>query len=78
MIKNDVASDKFMQDLYAAYAVEDLTKFKQTCVRAVEQLSGNEGKKAGFINDLNRLNSKDRIISKVTNFVLAGQGLKTL
>ncbi len=78
MIKNDIATEAFMTNLYAAYAVESVPQFKATCVEAVNSLAGNAGKKAGFISDLNRLNSKDRMVKKVTDFVMAGQGFKVL
>lgn len=78
MIKNDVATEKFMSDLFAKYAVQDVNQFRYTCSEVVSQLAGNEGKKIGFIQDLKNVRSKDRMITKVTNFILAGQGLKVV
>jgi len=65
-----------ISSFYDRYAKEDVVAFKQTCIEAIEQSSGKKETKMRFVNEVRRLSSKDRMLSVVTNYWLAGQGLK--
>ena len=77
-IKNDPANNDFMADLYARYAKEDLNTFRESCMAVVDQLHGKKDKRELFKADLRKLNSKDKMVTKITNFILAGQGLAVI
>lgn len=61
---------------YDRYNTEDVATFKATCIEAIEQSSGKKETKMRFVNTLQQCRSKDKMLSVVTNYWLAGQGLK--
>lgn len=61
---------------YDRYAVEDTVTFKNTCVEAIMQSSGKKETKARFVMTLQQCRTKDKMLSVVSNYWLAGQGLK--
>lgn len=61
---------------YARYDVEDTVTFKNTCIEAIMQSSGKKETKARFAMTLQQCRSKDKMLSVVTNYWLAGNGLK--
>lgn len=74
----DVATDAFMQNIYTAYATMNVGDFRNFCNTSILSLSGDMGKKQGFIHDLKSVNSKDRMVKKITDFVMSGWGLKVI
>lgn len=62
--------------LYEAYREQDVRQFKETCIAAIQGSSGKMTTKMRFVNELRRVSSKERMLTVVNNFWLAGQGLK--
>lgn len=78
MIRNDPATDSLFKDMYAAYSVKTLKGFQEYCGWIVDRLHGKADKLAAFKREIMSCPSKDRIVTKMTNFLLAGQNLKVL
>ena len=62
--------------LYEAYRVQDVATFKQTCIEVIQGSSGKKETKARFVTEIMGTRSKERMLTVVNNFWLAGQGLK--
>lgn len=77
-IKNDPATDSAIQKLYSLYASENLESFRQSCINMIDSLHGKKEKLDTFKRDLATVKNKDRLVSKTTNIILAGQGLKVI
>ncbi len=77
-MKNDVATNDFMTTIYESYAKASLNEFRDVCIAAIEKLHGTKVKKDSIIRELMKLTNKDRMVTKVTNFIFAGQGLKVI
>lgn len=77
-MKNDVATNDFMTTIYDSYAKASLNEFRDICIEAINNLRGTKVKKDSIIRELMKLTNKDRMVTKVTNFVFAGQGLKVI
>lgn len=77
-IKNDPANNDFMQDLYARFAKEDVNTFRESCMAIIDQLHGKKDKRESFKRDLGKIRNKNAMVTKVTNFILAGQGLAVI
>lgn len=65
-----------INSLYGYYNTQTVDEFKKTCIEAIEQSSGKKTTKARFVAGLNQLRTKDRMLTTVNNYWLAGQGLK--
>lgn len=80
---NSVKVEKFGDDkfaeMYELYRTSSLPDFKAWCVNAIDKNSVAVGlKKQEFTRSINQQASKDRIVQKMTDFFLAGQGMKTI
>lgn len=74
-LKNDTIGNDGLKELYDAYGNMDTDKFRMYCITLVQSGGGKQPLKDEFIKQLNILNSKDRMLQKVNNFVFAGMGL---
>lgn len=73
--KVDLIGDAGMKQLFAYYQAFDLVDFKSYCKDVVESSSGKRQTKDRFIHDIDMAPNKDIVLKKVTNYILAGQGL---
>lgn len=79
MIKHDKFGDDGFTRIYSAYAQMDVVDFRKFCINEVKTNScSSQVKKDGFCRELEKLTNKDRIVSKVTNFFMAGEGYKVI
>lgn len=73
-VKEDGIGDNTMKQLYSDYSVLTTEQFRVQCKAVIERSHGKSETKNLFYNELDRSNSKDRMVQKVTNYFLAGEG----
>ena len=74
-VKNDTVGNDGLKELYAAYGVMETSNFRILCKVMIEKSTGKRETKDTFIRLLDSAVSKDVMVKKVTNYLLAGQGL---
>lgn len=74
-LQNDTIGNDGLKALYDAYGNMDADKFRSYCIALVQSGGGKQPLKDQFIQQLNMMNSKDRMLQKVNNFAFAGMGL---
>lgn len=74
-VKNDTVGEQGMKTLFTEYQRLNFTEFQNHCKMVIEQSSGKRETKDRFIREIDRATSKDTMLTKVTNYLLAGQGL---
>jgi uncharacterized glyoxalase superfamily metalloenzyme YdcJ len=74
-VKVDTVGSNSLEEMYRAYEGETLEDFRKRCITIIERSTGKNETKNTFINLLNRATSKDIMVTKVTNYVMAGLGL---
>jgi hypothetical protein len=74
-IKQDTVGDSGMKFLFSQYQEVTLEDFRVICKSLIEESSGKRTTKDKFIYVLERATSKDVMVTKVTNYLMAGQGL---
>lgn len=74
-VKNDTVGEDGMKFLFSQYQTATLEGFRIICKNLIEESSGKRTTKDKFINELERATSKDYMVKKVTNYLMAGQGL---
>lgn len=73
-IKVDTVGDSGLKLLFAEFETQTVTGFRFICKNLIEQSSGKREKKDTFIRELDKAASKEIMLKKVTNYMLAGQG----
>lgn len=74
-VKNDTVGSDGLKELYVAYGVMETSNFRILCKSMIEKSTGKRETKDTFIRILEGAASKDVMVKKVTNYLLAGQGL---
>jgi hypothetical protein len=74
-IKNDTVGDDGLKLLFSEFEKQTLVGFKVLCTSMIEQSSGKRDTKEKFIREIEKATSKQVMLTKVTNYFLAGQGL---
>jgi hypothetical protein len=74
-VKQDTVGEDGMKFLFSQYQTATLEGFRVTCKSLIEESSGKRTSKDIFIYELDRATSKDVMVTKVTNYLMAGQGL---
>ena len=76
-VKQDMVGGEGMIFLFSQYQYQAATLegFRVTCKSLIEESSGKRTTKDKFIYELDRATSKDVMVTKVTNYLMAGQGL---
>lgn len=74
-VKHDSVGTDGMKQLFADYSVQGLEEFRATCKQVIESSTGKRSTKDTFLVELDKSRSKDFMLKKVTNYLLAGQGL---
>lgn len=75
-VKEDKIGNDVLKAIFAAYETESVETFRKTCIDVITMSAGKASTKASTIDALNKLKTKDRMVTTVTNYTLAGQGLK--
>jgi len=73
--KTDTVGSEGMEKLFEAYHREDIETFRNTCIGLIQRSSGKADTKDTFTSILLKAKSKDLMVTKVSNYLLAGQGL---
>ncbi len=73
--KVDTIGSDGMEKLFEAYRNEDINTFRNTCIGMIQRSSGKAETKDSFTDILLKATSKDQMVTKVSNYLLAGQGL---
>jgi hypothetical protein len=75
-IKNDTVGNDGMQLLFQEYQeATSMESFRNTCSRLILDSSGKKSTKDRFLAEINRSTSREMMLTKVTNYMMAGQGL---
>jgi hypothetical protein len=74
-VKKDTVGEDGMKFLFSQYQTATLDGFRTICKGLIEESSGKRSTKDKFINEIERATSKDTMVTKVTNYLMAGQGL---
>ena len=74
-VKQDTIGKDGIKILFSQYHAATLEGFRVTCKSLIEESSGKRTTKDKFIYELDRATSKDVMVTKVTNYLMAGQGL---
>jgi len=74
-VKNDTVGSDGLKELYVAYGNMETSSFRILCKGMIEKSTGKRETKDTFIRLLDSAVSKDVMVKKVTNYLLAGQGL---
>ena len=74
-VKNDTVGNDGLKQLYESYSNLSKEDFRVFCKDTIEKSTGKRETKDKFIRELDRALSKDVMVQKVTNYLLAGQGL---
>lgn len=75
-VKEDKIGNDVLKSIFSAYESESVEAFRKTCINVITMSAGKASTKASTIDALNRFKTKDRMVTTVTNYTLAGQGLK--
>lgn len=74
-VKKDTIGEDGMKKLFQDYQEQSLEQFRITCKSVIEASTGKRTTKDTFLVELDKARSKDFMLKKVTNYLLAGQGL---
>ena len=74
-VKNDTVGEEGMKFLFSQYQSASLEGFRVICKNLINESSGKQTTKDKFVFEIDRATSKDCMLTKVTNYLLAGQGL---
>lgn len=74
-VKHDTIGQDGLKQLFKDYSVQELNEFRNTCKQVIEASAGKRSTKDTFLAELDKSRSKDFMLKKVTNYLLAGQGL---
>lgn len=74
-IKHDSIGEDGMKLLFEQYQTATFESFRILCKSAIEESTGKRATKDKFLFEIDRATSKDTMLKKVTNYLLAGQGL---
>jgi len=75
-VKVDTIGNNGLEEMYKAYDKETLEEFRNRCISIIDASTGKKETKDTFKSLLSKSTSKDVMVTKVTNYVLAGLGLR--
>ena len=73
--KVDTVGSDGMEQLFEAYRNQELEMFRNTCIGLIQKSSGKAETKNTFTEMILKARTKDLMVTKVSNYLLAGQGL---
>lgn len=74
-VKVDTVGDQGLTSLFEAFNSKPIEEFRTYCQGIIEQSAGKRATKDKFISVINSSRSKNDMLTKVTNYLMAGQGL---
>lgn len=73
-VKEDTVGEGGISELYSSYETCTLEDFRNKCISLIGESSGKKGTKDKFVTEITRATSKEAMLFKVNNYLLAGQG----
>ena len=74
-VKKDTVGSEGLTFIFEQYSIQPIDLFRVQCAELIEASTGKRETKDLFIREIGKANSKDMMLKKVTNYLLAGQGL---
>lgn len=74
-VREDIIGDQGLTSLFAAFNSKPIDEFRTYCQGVIEQSAGKRATKDKFISIIRSSRSKNDMLTKVTNYLMAGQGL---
>lgn len=74
-VKHDSVGDDGLKFLFSEFESQTLNGFRVICTSLIEQSTGKRETKDRFIREIEHATSKQVMLTKVTNYLMAGQGL---
>lgn len=74
--EKDTCGDVGFGNLFRNYSVLSLEEFREYCIETIRKSRSPDSKKVQWVNMIKDLPNKDLIVKKVSNFMLAGEGLR--
>ena len=76
MIKVDKFGDSMFAELYKNYAVMPLDQFRDYCITLIQNHTVSaKAKKDAFVRSLQADRNKDKMVKRVSDIMMAGEGL---
>lgn len=75
-VKHDGIGEDKMKYVFESYASMPVEDFRLLCIQTIEESAGKTETKIRFTGLIKQVNSKATMMSKVTNYFLAGEGKK--
>ena len=73
-VKKEGIGDEVMKELFESFKTAEPNEFRAQCQAAIEKSSGSISTKQNFTDLLDRCSNKSSMLTKVTNYFLAGEG----
>ncbi len=73
-VKEDGIGEDVMRKLYESYEVTGIDDYRMLCKDAINLSNGKAATKELFYMELDRTTSKKVMLTKITNYFLAGEG----
>jgi hypothetical protein len=73
--ERDTVGDSGIHKLYTAYDEMTIGEFRNHCSELVKNSRSSKSKKLTFIRQLHTMNTKDKMVKFMTNFILSGEGM---
>lgn len=74
--EKDTCGDVGFTNLFANYSKMQVDDFKHYCIETIRKSRSPDSKKTQWVSMIEKLSTKDMILKKVSNFMLAGEGLR--
>ena len=74
-VKNDQLGDDGLKVLFEAFKTHPIEEFRNLCRDMIEASSGKRATKDKFHKLIETSRSKNDMLTKVSNYLMAGQGL---
>ncbi len=72
----DTCGDTGFTNIFNSYNSMDVETFKEYCIKKIRESRSPDPKKMLWTKIVTELNNKDKILKKMTDFMLAGEGLR--
>ncbi len=73
-VKEDGIGEDVMRKLYESYEITGIDDYRILCKDAINLSNGKAATKEIFYMELDRAKSKSVMLTKITNYFLAGEG----
>lgn len=73
-VKTDTVGEEGLKILYSQYENQTVTGFRLLCKNLIEQSTGKRETKDKFLTVLDNSRSKNEMLVRVNNYILAGMG----